>query len=414
MRICMLTYRGNPFCGGQGVYVSHLAGELARQGHEVHCVSGPPYPLEDERVTLHRVPGLQLFGGNGGYPPPEAPFSAFTPLNLFDLAAVRAGAFPEMTTFSARAFLAVRKLLRKLRFDVIHDNQTLGWGLLPLRWLGVPVLATIHHPLTIDRRRGFEPPTSFGRKLSRTAFYPIFMQRYVSRRMAHVVTVSQASAAAIARDFGVPPARISVVYNGVDTNGFRPNPAIRRVRGRILFVGNIEDPNKGGIYLLRAMALLPPPAHLVIVTGGISEPRRFEAQLAELGIAERVTVRHRLSGEDLTSMYATAQVAVSPSVFEGFGFPAAEAMACGLPLVAARGGALPEVVGDAGLLVPTRDPAALAEACRRLLGDARLRRTLGGAARARMKERFRWDRAAARMAEIYEQILRERTIHAHG
>lgn len=408
MKICMLTYRGNPYCGGQGVYVSHLARELVRQGHEVHCISGPPFLEEENGVTWHRVPGLLLYGENGGYPPPRSPLSAFSPLNLFEFAAFRAGVFPEMTTFSLRAFLKVRSLLARHTFDVIHDNQSLGWGLLPLKFLGVPLLATIHHPLTVDRQRGFEGAPSFRRQWEKVKFYPIVMQSMVARCMDHLVTVSEASAQSIQSDFGIPRRDMTVIHNGVDSELFRPMPAVRRVPGRLLFVGNIEDANKGGIYLLRAMALLPPPAHLVIVTGGISQRAWFEGLLDELGLRGRVSVCYRLSGEALVKMYASAQVAVSPSIYEGFGFPAAEAMACGLPLVAARGGALPEVVGPAGLLVPVRDPEALAEACARLLADAPLRKKLGAAARRRVMQNFRWSRAAERLTEVYERV-----IHAH-
>ncbi|MCZ6841458.1 MAG: glycosyltransferase family 4 protein [SAR324 cluster bacterium] len=414
MKICLLTYRGNPFCGGQGVYVSHLARELARQGHEVHCISGPPHLEEMEGVTCHRVGGLQFYGGNGGYPPQSNPLAAFSPLNLYDFAAFRAGVFSEMTTFSVRALIKLRRLLGRHRFDVIHDNQSLGWGLLPLKALGVPLLATIHHPLTVDRDRGFEAPTSFGRQWGKMKFYPLYMQGVVGRRMDHVVTVSRASAEAISADFRIPRERISVIHNGVDSQRFRPLRGVARVPGRVLFVGNIEDPNKGGVYLLRAMALLPPPAHLVIVTGGITQREWFEGLLSELRIRERVSVVYRLSGERLVEMYATAQVAVSPSVFEGFGFPAAEAMACGLPLVAARGGALPEVVGDAGLLVPTRDPEALAGACGRLLGDAALRVKLGRAARRRVRAKFRWSRAAEQLTAVYERLLGQRARVGQG
>ncbi len=409
MKICLLTYRGNPFCGGQGVYVSHLARELARQGHEVHCISGPPYPQEEDGVTWHRVGGLQLYGGNGGYPPRANPLAAFSPLNLYDFAAFRAGVFSEMATFSMRAFFKLRELLPRHRFEVIHDNQSLGWGLLPMKTLGVPVLATIHHPLTVDRMRGFEAPTSFGRQWQKMKFYPVPMQRLVARRMDHVVTVSEASARAISEDFRIPQERISVIYNGVDAGRFRPLPRVRRVPGRVLFVGNIEDANKGGVYLLRAMALLPPPAHLTIVTGGISQQDWFRGLLVELGLKQRVSVHYRLSGERLVEMYASAQVAVSPSLFEGFGFPAAEAMACGLPLVAARGGALPEVVGDAGLLVPVRDPEALAGALASLLANGALRRRLGRAGRRRVEDKFRWAGAARQLAGVYGRVIR-----AHG
>lgn len=409
MKICLLTYRGNPYCGGQGVYVSYLGHELARQGHEVHGISGPPYPDEVPGVTWHRVPGLLLYSSQTSFPPLERPLSALTPLHLYSWLATMLGGFPEMTAFSLRAFRKVRQLLGQHRFDILHDNQTLAWGLLPLRELGLPLLATIHHPLTIDMRRGFDPPTSFRRQFDRVRFYPVCMQGFVARRLARVVTVSEASARAIRQDFGVPAERLEVIYNGVDCEQFRPLPEVQRVPGRILFVGNIEDPNKGGRYLLRALPQVRPEAHLVIVTGGVWDQPALERDLDDLGIRHRVTLHQQLSRDALVRMYATAEVAVSPSVFEGFGFPAAEAMACGLPLVAARGGALPEVVGDAGIVVPARDPRALAEALNALLDDRELRRQLGRAARQRVCKRFRWEDTARRLARVYAEML-----DAHG
>jgi glycosyltransferase involved in cell wall biosynthesis len=405
MKICLLTYRGNPYCGGQGIYVSSLARELVRQGHEVHGITGPPYPHDISGVTWHRVSGVRLTSDNDVYPPTDNPLSALAPLNFYEWAARQTGAFPEMAAFSVRAFLKVRQLLPRYRFDIIHDNQTLGWGLLPLRALGVPMLATIHHPLTIDRQRGFEPPTSFRQQLGHVRFYPIAMQRFVARRMARIVTVSKASARAISRDFRVPSGNIEVIYNGVDCRLFRPLPEVPRVAGRVLFVGNIEDPNKGGRYLLRAMTYVRPEAHLVVVTGGISDQPTLERELDTLGLRHRITFYSRLSSAALVHMYATAEVAVSPSLFEGFGFPAAEAMACGLPLVAARGGALPEVVGDAGLLVPTRNPQALAVAINTLLRDANLRQRLGQAARARVQTKFRWEEAVQHLVRVYMEMI---------
>jgi MMP alpha-(1->4)-mannosyltransferase len=405
VRILLLTYRGNPFCGGQGVYVTHLARELVRLGHEVHCLHGPPYAPEDGGAVWHRVPGLNLFEAEGRYPPPEAPFSAFQPVNLLERALALAGQFPELTGFSLRAFGAVRRLAQRLRFDVVHDNQCLGWGLLGIAGLGLPLVATVHHPLSIDRARGFDPPSGFRTRLDKVRFYPLLMQGMVARRMRRIVTVSQASARAIATDFRVPERRIRVIHNGVDTERFRPLPGVPRVPGRVLFVGNLEDANKGAVYLLRAMARLAPPAHLVVATGGLSRQDWLREQLAALRLHDRVSIRTRVEPASLVELYASAQVAVSPSLFEGFGFPAAEAMACGLALVAARGGALPEVVGDAGVLVPVADDAALADAIAALLADPGRREALGRAARARVRERFRWDAAARALVDVYEEAI---------
>lgn len=408
MKILLLTYRGNPFCGGQGVYVSHLAREITRLGHEVHCIHGPPYAPEDSGAVWHRVPGLHLFPARAAASTAPHPLAAFTPLGLLERGAALSGQFPEMAAFSWRAFAKLRALSHHHRFDVVHDNQSLGWGLLAVRALGLPILSTVHHPLTIDRARGFDPPASFRRRFGKVRFYPTVMQGFVARRMTRIVTVSHASARAIAADFRVAPERIRVIYNGLDTVQFRPLPEVASIPGRVVFVGNLEDANKGGVYLLRAIARLKSPAHLVIATGGLSRPDWLQAQIDGLGLRGRITVRYRLPAPELVRLYASAEVAVSPSLFEGFGFPAAEAMACEVPLVAARGGALPEVVGDAGVLVPPADSEALAQAIAALLADPQRRQRLGRAARQRVLALFRWEEAARQLLTVYRE-----TIDAH-
>lgn len=409
MKICLLTYRGNPYCGGQGVYAAALGQALARRGHEVHAVTGPPYPPPQGGVRWHRVPGLNLFDGSEPYPSPVEPMSAFRPLHLYEHAATAAGIFPEMAAFSLRAFWAVRQLLKRHAFDVIHDNQTLGWGLLPLMHLGVPFVATIHHPLTVDRQRGFDPPGRLADRWRMAMFHPVLMQGFVARRIPAIITVSDASRRRIAADFRVPPERIRLVYNGVDTERFRPRDAIPRVPGRVLYVGNLEDRNKGGRYLLEAAARLAPGARLVIATSGLSPRSWVHDDLKRLGMAAgcsgRIEFRLHLGPDELAALYASAEIAVCSSLFEGFGFPAAEAMASGLPLVAARGGALPEVVGDAGVLVPVADGAALADAVNALLADPGRRAKLGSLARERVLARFRWDHAAAHVERVYAEAL---------
>ena len=172
MKVCLLSYRGNPFSGGQGVYVSNLGRELSRLGHEVHCISGPPYPAPSDGMVVHRLPSLKLFMEGRAYPPPGRPLWALHPLNVYERIASRLGIFAELNTFSIRAFGKVRELARAGRFDIIHDNQCLGWGLLPMQALGMPLVATIHHPLSIDRQRGWEPPTDFRAQLNRALFFP--------------------------------------------------------------------------------------------------------------------------------------------------------------------------------------------------------------------------------------------------
>ncbi len=404
MNICLLTYRGNPYCGGQGVYAAALGRALARRGHRVHGITGPPYPPPVPGIVWHRVPGLNLLDGADAQIP-AGPLAPFTPLALYERTASAAGIFPEMAAFSLRALFLLRRLLRQIPFDVIHDNQTLGWGLLPLQALGVPLVATIHHPLTVDRQRGFDPPVSFRRRLRMVLFHPVLMQGFVARRLRRIVTVSQASAERIQADFGVRPERLTVVPNGVDTELFRPRPHIARVPGRVVYVGNLEDFNKGGPYLLQAAARLRPGAHLAVATGSLSRGSWVHDAVRKLGLGQRVSFHFRLGGEKLAELYSSGEVAVCSSLFEGFGFPAAEAMASGLPLVSTHGGALPEVVGDAGVLVPPADPQALADAVNALLGDPARREALGQAARQRIVRHFQWDRAAAQIEAVYRQAV---------
>jgi len=318
------------------------------------------------------------------------------------------GVFPEIRAFSFRAYLKLRDLLRSRSFDVIHDNQCLGYGFLLMKHFRIPLVATIHHPLTIDRRTWFEGPSTFKQKIKMVLYYPLVMQRMVATRMDRVVTVSEDASRQIQKDFGVPGMRIRVVYNGVDGSVFQPSPMEMKVPKRIIFVGNVADRKKGVLYLLQALTRMDPEVHLVMVDGGT--PARVSAGdlVHRFGLESRVQVTGRIERDELVRLYASSQLAAVPSLYEGFCFPAAEAMACGLPVVATTAGALPEVVGTdgtAGVLVPPRDSAALAEAMSRLLGDPVRCETMGRSARERVLGHFGWRQAAERLVEVYREAM---------
>jgi glycosyltransferase involved in cell wall biosynthesis len=411
LKIALLSYRGNPYCGGQGIYLTYLANELVNLGHEVHVIVGPPWPLSLKGVTPHPIANCNFFGKKNNFLPPDNPFKIFTPLTFYEFAASRFGVFPEIKAFSFRAFWKLRDLMQTHRFDILHDNQCLGYGLLLWKFLGVPVVSTLHHPLSIDRAAWFEQPSNLKQKVKRVLYYPLVMQRIVSNRLDRIITVSHDSARSITEAFGVPPAKIRVVYNGLDSKEFAPLPECPKKPGSLIFVGNSEDRKKGLIYLLQALALLPEEVHLTIVDGGAPQ-RSFAPLLTEkYKIGQRVHFTGKIGAGDLVRYYCSAEVAVVPSLYEGFGFPAAEAMACQLPVVATTAGALPEVVGaeDTGILVPPRDATALARAIRLLLGDPDLRHKMGQAARKRIVKHFTWENAARQMVEVYREA-----IDAHG
>ena len=410
MRIALLTYRGNMYCGGQGIYAAYLAREWQRAGHEVHVIAGPPLPSLDPGIALHEIPNANVFG----FPMPEVLRKTpvrrlFDPLTFWELGVSRLGVFPEMQTFGARLFLRWPELMHKHRFDVVFDNQCLSWGLLGLQATGVPVVSVIHHPLHLDREADFAIDPSFVKRVRRTLYFPLLMQQQVAKRLARIVTVSEASRREIQRCFGIPEKEVRVVYNGTDADLFAPTPG-QRIETDLLFVGRTEDRKKGIGTLLQAMALLPESITLKIIDGRIPDHGLVPRLVEKYGIGHRVVLERRwLELPELIAQYSTARAAVVPSHFEGFGFPASEAMSCGVPVVASDAGALPEVIGPdghAGRLFASRNPQALATAIAELLSDPKRCAQMGRNARARVQSVFRWSDAAAQLVEVFEEARR--------
>lgn len=405
MRICLLCNRGNMYCGGQGVYLYYLSRELHRLGHEVHAIVGPPYPQLAEGVIEHRVENLNLF--EFGFPKHD-PFKIFTPLNLYDVAVTRVGKFPEMFTFSFRAYDKLRQIMSEYKFDIIHDNQTLGYGNILMKSLGVPVVATIHHPLPIDKKTDLPYIHSIKGRLRRILFYPFFMQHMAAAAMDRVITVSEDAAGEIHNSFKVPYKKMRVVYNGIDIEMFRPRAEIQKERGRIIVVSNTSDRKKGVLYLLRAMRELRKEmdVKLTIVDRGLPYNEYTPAIVERCGLNGSVEFTGRITTEELAKRYCTAEVAVVPSLYEGFGFPAAEAMSCGIPVVSTTAGALTEVVDEeSGILVPPGDHMAIAEAVKRLMSDDALRQRMGVAGRARVERLFSWEDATKKILEVYQEVM---------
>lgn len=407
MKICLLSYRGQPYCGGQGIYIYYLSRELSRLGHEVQLLSGPPHPEVVEAVKVHKVESLNLYDLPGFSPKESSQLR--NPVNLYEFVAVRLGMFPEPLTFSIRAYGKLRELLSHTRFDVIHDNQCLGYGLLRMKRLKIPLVSTIHHPISIDRQIELDHARSWQDKFRIMKWYSfINMQRLVSRRMDRVITVSHSSEADISRLFKVPRKKLRVVYNGVDGSLFTRDNSVAKQPNSLIMVG--ETRIKGIRFLLRALQLLnnEMKVKLTVVGRGTLNNEYASRLVKEYGLEDQVTFTGRISPAELVSHYSAAEVAVVPSLYEGFGFPAAEAMSCKAPLIATRAGALPEVVGEdgeAGILVPPRDPDALAAAIKRLLSDGQLRSRMGEAGRRRAERNFTWEQAAKRTLEVYQELM---------
>lgn len=406
LHICLLGYRSAPYGGGQGIYIKYLSKALVDAGHQVDVLSGQPYPQLDPRVNLIKLPGLNLFETGLG----SIRLHHLASLtNIIEWTGKLTGAFSEPLCFGRRAFKYLRKHGR--HYDIIHDNQCLSWGMLKLQQAGFALVTTVHHPITSDLQIALNAADSWSERLLIRRWHSfLLMQKKVAQRLDNVVTVSACSRQDIGDAFGINPEHINLVYNGIDTAEFRPLPGVSPRRFRIMATASADAPLKGVRFLLQAVAELRhryPELELLLI--GKPNPGGDTEQLIEqLQLGSVLQFASGISTEQLVQHYAEAEVVVIPSLYEGFGLPAGEAMACGRPVVSTNGGALPEVVGDAGIQVPVKDSAALADAIAGLLDSEERREQLGAAGRRRIEQLFCWTRAAGQMSAYYQTVL-ERT-----
>ena len=408
LRIALLSYRSKPHCGGQGVYVRHLSRELAALGHTVEVFSGQPYPELDPGPVLTEVPSLDLYRDPDPFRTPR-PGEYRDWVDVLETAMMWGGAFPEPLTFGVR--MARTLAARRGDFDIVHDNQGLGYAMLSLSRFGLPLVTSIHHPISVDRRIDLASLPGLGQRsldrFSRRRWYGfVRMQARVARRLARnaepLITVSESSRQDICRDFRVPPERVRIIPLGVDTRVF--HPAGPRVAGRIVAVASADSALKGTSTLLRAVAKLVTErdVHLVVVGKPAPDTERLTGQLS---LSDRVTFSHGLAEDAYAALLASAEIAVVPSLYEGFSLPAVEHLASGTPLVASRAGALPEVTGDAAESVTPGDPEELAAALRRLHDSPGLRTSLSARALHRVSEEFAWSAVARATTQVYRTAV---------
>ncbi|HAQ34686.1 MAG: glycosyl transferase [Maricaulis sp.] len=403
LRVLLTGYRSHPHVGGQGVYLSELAKALQRAGHKVTVVSGPPYPDLPDTISLVRLPALNLFDVDNA-------FMAFRPVFLTrwpdfaEWACHNTAAFGELYAFACRLNDWLKG--REDEFDVIHDNQTLATPFLSIA-KRIPVIATIHHPIAIDREFAIDSATKrVDRWLTARWYDFVDMQEKTARVLPALLAVSEAARDSHVAWYGVDPMRVDVALNGIDHTVFRTDPSVTREAELIAATASADVPIKGLDVLMTAFVELAqsrPDLKLEMI--GQLRDGRAKQILTEAGVMDRVTCRHGVSREDIAALYQRASVVACPARFEGFGFPAAEAMACGAPVVASDGGALPEVVGEAGRVVPAGDARALAAALGEVLDtpEAAHRMSVDGAERAR--QAFDWDRHAETAVSLYQRVM---------
>ena len=407
MRICLLSYRCYRYSGGQGIYVRYLSRCLHELGHDVEVISGPPYPELDDGIKLIKLPSLDL------YALPERQRFLInlrkldsTP-NLIEWLGVCTGYFTEPLTFGMRAYSFLRSNNGNGKYDVIHDNQSLSHSILKIKELGTPVVTTIHHPITIDRDLAIKAAKSLWQKMGIRRWYAFAnMQLKVAKKLSHFITGSQNSYREIIDTFKLPEDSLRVIYDGVDSSTFTQVPGISRLENRLLVINSGDTPLKGLKYLLEAVAALRSERKIELTIIGKQIKNGYTQGLVDsLGITDCVTHLGQVDTTELVRNYSMATMLVVPSVYEGFGLPAAEAMCCSTPVISTTAGALPEIVGDAGILVPPADTRALAEAIAGLLDNPDRRRHLGEMGRSRVMNMFNWRNTAKHTVEVYEEAI---------
>ena len=420
LRVALLSYRSKPHCGGQGIYLRHVSRELAALGHDVEVLSGQPYPELEPGPLLRTLPSLDLYRDEDPFRTPR-PSEYRDWIDLLEVGMMWTAAFPEPLTFSIRALRALRE--RRDDFDIVHDNQVLAYGMLGIKRLGLPLVTSIHHPISVDRKIELEQAKGFSRFTKRRWYSFVRMQARVARKVGIVMTGSESSRADILRDFKVPAANVRVIPLGVDTRLFYPRPA-PRIPGSIIAVASADSPVKGIPTLLRAFAKIVTERNAVLTVVGRPAPNGpTERLIGELSLGESVRFVTGISDGELAELVARSELAVVPSLYEGFSLPAVEHMASGTPLIASRTGALPEVTGDAAMLVSPGDPEELAAALKHLQDSARERQRLSAAALARVHERFAWSAVAKATVTEYRRAIADApkpaagtpgAAHAHG
>lgn len=405
LKICMISYRSNPHSGGQGVYLKNLCRAMVDLGHRVEVVSGPPDPRLDPDIPVHRLPCLDLYDPENLFRTPTLD-ELRDPVNLIEWIGVSTWGFPEPYTFGLRAKRFLRDKYRQ--FDVMHDNQSLSYGVRSISRC-VPTTVTIHHPITVDRALDVQSVKMPWSKIKRWRWYSFIpMQKRVARSFKQIITVSDFTRGDISRAFCVPEKNFRVVPNGIMVDVFKPLEGVAREANRLITTNSADVPLKGLKYLLLALAKVNQKRDVRLTVVGTPKKKSLIPKLIrDLGLDNKVLFTGRISVDDFVYHYARSTAAVVPSLYEGFGLPAGEAMACRVPVISTTGGALPEVVGPAGILVPPANADALARAIEDLLDHPEKAGEIGEAGFRRVHRHFTWKRAAEKTIDVYRETIRD-------
>ena len=405
MKIGILSYRSHPYSGGQGIYIRHLSKALQRSGHEVTVLSGPPYPELDPSIKLEKIPSLELFESEDRIK--EFKFSfLFSPIDLYEWINVMTGGFPEPYTFGKRVLKYIKE--SKQEFDVILDNQSLCYSLLEIQ-KSYPLVVTVHHPITKDHKLEIENASNWKERLSSRRWHNFLpMQKKVAPKLNKIICVSEPSKQDTIEEFLVNPENIEVILNGIDIDTFKPDTNQKIIENRIVTTASADIPLKGLRFLIDALPKVLeefPKTHLIVI-GKSPNESKIRQLIKDLDLNDKITFKSNLSEGDIVDIYHTSQIAVIPSLYEGFGFGAGEAMACGTPLISTDSGGLKDVIGDSAIRIKSGSSEDIGKEIINLFNNEDKRRELSLKGRKRMEDLFDWKISASHYVKVFEDTMK--------
>ncbi len=404
MKIGILSYRSHPYSGGQGIYVRHLSKALQKLGHEVTVLSGPPYPNLDASIKLEKIPSLDLFESEDRIKEFKFRF-LFSPIDLYEWINVMTGGFPEPYTFGKRVLKHLQESQQV--FDVILDNQSLCSSLLDIQKF-YPLAVTIHHPITKDHKLEMENASNWKERLSSRRWHNFLpMQKKVAPKLKKIICVSKPSMQDTIQELQVKPEKLEVILNGIDVDTFKPDKNMKIIENRIVTTASADIPLKGLRYLIDALPKVLedfPKTHLIVI-GKSPNESKIRKLIEDLDLNEKVIFKSNLSEEEIVDIYHTSQIAVIPSLYEGFGFGAGEAMACGTPLISTDSGGLKDVIGDSAVRIQSGSVKDIEKEINNLFNDDERRRELSLKGRKRMEDLFDWKISASKYVKVFEEII---------
>ena len=403
LKIALLSYRSDPYSGGQGIYIKNLSEALHDRGHEITIFSGNPLPQVSKAIRVEQIDTPGFFETFDSLERLKI-FSSLEKnrLNFLDFFETFTGTFTEPVFFGER--LVKNKFFQESvdGFDIFHDNQSISsYPETVLKKL----VTTLHHPIHVDKEIDLASEMNFFSKLSIKRWYSFLnFQKKNLRAVKKVISPSASSKKDICRYFEYPSENISVIWNGINLDDCKFHQR-EKFNSNFVTIISSDVPMKNLKTLLKALHLLKqegPSANLTII-GDLREDNR--KLIKNLGLTDQITYKSKLTRAELIQSLNHADIGIAPSSYEGFGFPLVEMIATGLPVIVSDKASLPELAGSAGLIFNSEDSIDLKDKMKELVENNILRNKLTENSKLRRDDFFGWDEYAKKLEGHYKEII---------